>query len=249
MNGPKPRVLIVGATSAIAEGVALRYAHRGATMVLIARHAERLDTVAGNLDARGATIGATLQADLADVDRHTSLVDQAMAILGGIDVAIVAHGMLPDQPALDTDVEASLSAFHLNGASAISITHRIALAMASHGGGTVAVLSSVAGDRGRTSLYAYGAAKAALTAYTAGLRGRFAGRGVHVVTVKPGVIATPMTSGRFPAFLASTVEVAARRIVRAIDRRTPIVYVPGWWRLVMAIVKLVPERLFMRLPL
>ena len=242
------RVVIFGATSGIAQAVAREYARRGARMVLVARAPERLAAVAADLEVRGATVVRRV-AELTDLLGQGALVDEAVAALGGIDVALIAHGMLPDQGEAARNPALSRTTWEANFVSAAALAERLAERMAEAGHGVLAVLSSVAGERGRASNYVYGAAKAALTTYASGLGHRLRGTGVTVVTVKPGPVDTPMTAGRgvSPGLLADVDEVGAR-IHRALERRERVVYVPGRWRWVMAVIRSLPVRLFERLP-
>jgi short-subunit dehydrogenase len=241
------RVLVIGATSAIAQAVARVYAKRGARLVLAGRDASKLEAVRADLVARGAAQADVKVLDLARVEMHAGLVDGAAAALGGIDVALVAHGVLPDQARCQSSFEEARRALEVNFTSAASLAHELAdrLGRARHG--TIAVLGSVAGDRGRQSNYVYGAAKGALAIYLQGLRHRLHGSGVNVLTIKPGFVDTPMTAAFPKGPLWASPEQVARRIVAALDRGTSgEIYVPGFWRLIMAIIRAVPERLFVR---
>jgi decaprenylphospho-beta-D-erythro-pentofuranosid-2-ulose 2-reductase len=245
---PPRRVLILGATSAIAQAVARLYAKQGARLALVARNRQYLDVVASDLRARGASALWTEVADLLDVARHAVLVDNAYQALGGLDVALVAHGILPVQAEALLDSRVAELCWQTNFVSATSLLEAVARRMEDAGRGTLGVLSSVAGDRGRAENYVYGASKAALSAYASGLGQRLAAKGVRVVTVKPGPVATPMTVGRTarPRLLAN-VDGVGRRVHRALERGWRVVYAPAYWRLVMGTLKLLPSALFERL--
>jgi decaprenylphospho-beta-D-erythro-pentofuranosid-2-ulose 2-reductase len=245
---PPRRVLILGATSAIAQAVARLYAQQGARLALVARNRQYLDVVAGDLRVRGASALWTEVADFLDVERHGALVEQAQQALGGLDVALVAHGVLPVQAEALLERRVAELCWQTNFVSAASLLEAVARRMEDAGAGTLAVLSSVAGDRGRAENYVYGASKAALSAYAGGLGQRLAPRGVRVVTVKPGPVATPMTVGRTarPGLLADVDDVG-RRVHRALERGWRVVYAPAYWRLVMGVFKLLPTALFERL--
>jgi decaprenylphospho-beta-D-erythro-pentofuranosid-2-ulose 2-reductase len=234
------KVVIVGATSGIAQEVAKIYAAGGASLVLVARNEAKMLAVASDLRVRGADDVTTVVADLADLHDHARVGGAAGA---GIDVVLVAHGTLPDQTAIDRDVDAQVQAFELNSTSLISITALFANALEGARSGTLAVIGSVAGDRGRRSNYVYGAAKAAVHAYCEGLRMRLAEAGVALVLVKPGWVDTPMTGGmrRNPLFVSAPA--AARAIHAAIERRRGTVYVPGYWRWISLVVRMLPSRL------
>lgn len=231
------KVAVIGATSAIAQETARCYAAEGASFFLCGRDTEKLAAVAADLTARGAAAVDTLAADLADRPSHPSIV----AAAGHPGVVLVAHGTLPDQLSIEPDPAAQVKAFDLNATSVISITASFANVL--RPGASIAVIGSVAGDRGRRSNYVYGAAKAALHAYCEGLRARLALQEVNVVLVKPGWVDTPMTSHmrRNPLFVSAAA--AGRRIHRAIERREGTVYVPWFWRWISIVVRVLPAPL------
>ena len=242
-------VLIIGATSAIAHETARVFAAEGAALGLAARNAAKLEAASADLRARGASAVHEFHFDaLDDEAAHGEMIDRAMAALGGIDMALVAHGVLPDAEAAHHDAKAAVEAFRVNATSVIAIMTHLANAMERQGHGTLAVISSVAGERGRPSNYVYGAAKAAVTEFASGLRARLHSTGVEVVTVKPGPVDTPMIVGldRPGALTASPEEVGAR-IHRAMTRGEAVVYTPGYWRPIMAAIRAVPEGVFKRL--
>lgn len=247
MNGQ--RVLIIGATSAIAEAVARLYAARGASLYLIARDAERVQAIAQDLSVRGASPTHTGTLDVSNFPAHADAILRAFDALGGVDVALIAHGTLPDQVRCDNDADYALREFEVNGTATIALANRIAQKLEAQGSGTLVVISSVAGDRGRASNYTYGSAKAAVSAYTSGLRQRLNARGVNVLTIKPGFIDTPMTAAFKKGALWAKPDQIARGIVRAIDRRRGVVYLPWFWRGIMAVIRGIPEFVFRRIKL
>lgn len=241
------RVLIIGATSAMAESVARLYAARGATLALLARDGGKLDIIAADLRVRGAAAVHTQGFDAQDVSALASQVERALQTLGGVDVALIAHGTLSDQAACQQSAAQMRREFDINALSVMSLCTDIANRLEAQRSGTLAVISSVAGDRGRASNYVYGAAKAAVSAFCSGLRQRLAPAGVRVLTIKPGFVDTPMTA-RFPKGpLWATPQKVAADIVRAIDRGAPVLYTPWFWWGIMAIIRSLPERLFLRL--
>lgn len=243
------RIVIFGATSAIAQACARIWAGRGDTLYLVGRRSERLEAVAGDLEVRGAGLVKWEAHDLADVEAHEAIVDRAFAALGGVDVALIAHGTLGDQTLLKEDPSLAMDSIRVNFVSAASLLSHLANRMEKQGSGCLAVISSVAGDRGRQSNYVYGAAKAGLSAFASGLRGRLATSGVSVLTIKPGFVDTPMTAHVKKGILFASPETVAQGIVRAIDRKKDVVYVPGFWRPIMWLIRSLPERIFKRLPL
>jgi short-subunit dehydrogenase len=242
-----PSILVIGATSAIAEATAREYARRGAALFLVGRDLPRLEAIAADLRVRGAPQVHVHRLDCDDIPAHAPMLDAAWAALGEVDVALVAHGTLPDQAACEASVPASLAAFATNGTSAIALS--LALAQRLRAPATLAVISSVAGDRGRASNYVYGAAKAAVTAATSGLRQRLHASGVNVLTIKPGFVDTPMTREFRKGPLWAKPGQVARGIVRAIDRRAAVAYLPKFWWAIMWMIRHIPERLFVRLKL
>ncbi|WP_372382294.1 SDR family oxidoreductase [Xanthomonas sp. NCPPB 1068] len=240
------RVLIIGATSAIAEATARRYAARGAAIHLLGRQAARLETIAADLTTRGArsSIGVL---DVNDNAHHGEVLDAAWAALGGVDVALIAHGTLPDQAACDASVELSLREFATNGTSTIALCAAIVTRLTS--GATLAVISSVAGDRGRASNYLYGSAKAAVTAYLSGLGQRLRPQGINVLTIKPGFVDTPMTAAFKKGALWAKPDQIAKGILSAVDSRRAVAYLPGFWWVIMLVIKNIPEFIFRRIKL
>lgn len=240
------RVLIIGATSAIAEATARRYAARGAAIHLLGRQAQRLEIIAADLATRGAQVSSGLL-DVNATDRHGTVLDAAWAALGGVDVALIAHGTLPNQASCDASVELAMSEFATNGTSTIALSAALALRLRANA--TLAVISSVAGDRGRASNYLYGSAKAAVSAYLSGLGQRLRPSDINVLTIKPGFVDTPMTAAFKKGALWATPDQIAKGIVRAIDNRRAVVYLPSFWWLIMLIIKSIPEFVFRRIKL
>lgn len=242
-------VLIFGATSAIAQAIARRLAAQGAAMLLVARDADRLAAVADDLRVRGAAKVEIEVMDALDYERHASLVGIARERLGGLDVAIIAHGTLPDQKACEQSFEFSLREIEINALSVISLLTHLANHLESEQRGIIVVISSVAGDRGRQSNYIYGSAKGMVTTFMQGLRNRLHASGVQVLTVKPGFVDTPMTTDFKKGALWASADKVAEGIVRAINRRRDVVYLPWFWRWIMYIIRAIPEPLFKRLKL
>jgi decaprenylphospho-beta-D-erythro-pentofuranosid-2-ulose 2-reductase len=238
------RVLVLGATSAIAQQVARLCAARGAELFLVARNQERLASVADDLRVRGASV-ETAVADLDDAGRHEDLLARAAPL----DVVLLAHGVLGDPSETGRSAEAAEAVLRTDLVGPVSLLTRAAQRLEAQGSGCIVALSSVAGDRGRGSNAVYGAAKAGLTAFLSGLRNRLAPAGVRVVTVKPGFVDTPMTGHLAKNPLYASPERVARDLLRAIDTGADVVYTPWWWRFVMLLVRLIPERLFKRLSL
>ncbi|HZR38452.1 MAG TPA: SDR family oxidoreductase [Nevskia sp.] len=241
------KILIVGATSAIAEAAARRFAQRGDHLFLAGRNAQRLEAIAADLRVRGAGQVAVAALDCNDFARHEPLLDQAEQALGGLDIALIAHGTLPDQQKVQDSVELSQQELRTNGLSVIALCTLLAPRFERRRTGAIAVISSVAGDRGRATNYVYGAAKAMVSTYLSGLRQRLLRSGVLVLTVKPGFVDTPMTRDFAKGPLWASADAVAAGIVRALDRRGMVVYLPGFWRLIMWVIRSLPERVFVRM--
>lgn len=244
------RIVIFGGTSAIALAAARVWAQRGARLVLVGRNPAKLEAATADLNVRAgavpnAAVAQYLVADLDLVEQHAGLIQAAIERLGGIDVALIAHGSLPDQAACERDPTQALREIQTNAISAVSLAERLGTLLQAQGGGTLAAISSVAGDRGRQSNYIYGASKGMLTLYLQGLRNRLSRHGVQVLTIKPGFVDTPMTAGiEKKGPLWATPEQVAMGIVKAIERRRDVVYLPGFWRLIMLIIRSIPESVF-----
>lgn len=240
-------ILIIGATSAIANACARRWAAQGARLFLVARNGERLQQVADDLVARGAKLAACYELDVNDLDRHAAMLAQCQTELGSLDIVLVAPGTLPDQAQCQADAAVAIREFNTNVTSIIGLLTPIANLIEAQKRGTIAVISSVAGDRGRPSNYLYGSAKAALSAFCEGLNARLFKAGAHVVTIKPGFVATPMTAGLpLPGPLVATPDKVAADITRAIEKNKDVLYTPWFWSLIMLIIRLVPKFLFKR---
>lgn len=243
------KVLIVGATSAIAEAVARLFAARGDLLYLVGQRAAALETLTADLRVRGAARVQTETMDANDIQRHSALLDHAMASLGGLDTVLVAHGTLSDQAACQQSVALTFQELHTNALSVIALLTLVANRFEAQRAGMIAVISSVAGDRGRQSNYIYGTAKAAVSTFLSGLRQRLHKSGVRVLTIKPGFVDTPMTRELPKGWLWAKPERVARDIVRAMDKRKDVVYTPGFWAGIMGLIKFIPEFLFRRLSL
>lgn len=243
------RILIMGATSAIAEATAREFAASGDALFLVARNADRLGAIADDLRVRGAPQVEIQVMDARRIEDYPALVDAATQRLGGLDTALLAHGTLTDQPRAQRDADYFADEFRINALSHMTLAGELGNRFEAQGRGCIAVISSVAGDRGRQSNYVYGSAKAAVTAYTSGLRQRLHPKGVQVLTIKPGFVDTPMTSGFKKGALWATPAQVATTIVRAVRTGRPVLYTPWFWWGIMQIIKNVPETIFRKLRL
>ena len=242
-------ILIIGANSAIANALARRYAARHCSLFLVARNEARLQSQQQDLEVRGAKRTGGHVLDVLEHGQHGPAVKEAVDFFDGedIDIAVISHGSLPDQEAVENDFELAKREIDVNGLSVISLLTELVPQFKQQGRGVLAVVTSVAGDRGRQPNFVYGAAKSMVSTYLQGLRGKLLGHGVHVIDIRPGLVDSPMTAKFEKGALWSTPELVAGKIERAIDARRHTVYVPGYWRIIMAIVTSIPEVVFKRL--
>ena len=238
------RVLILGAGSGIAQATARLYAAEGAMIGLAGRHPERLAAIAADLTSRGAASTEIFEVDFTAPDAAATLSGM-VAKLGGLDHVLLAYGVLGDQGLADRDEAAALAIIDVNFRSAAAWTLAVANLLERRGKGSMVVLGSVAGDRGRRSNYVYGAAKAGLAVLVQGVSHRFRGVGPRVVIVKPGPTDTAMTAGMAKGGpMWATPEAVAAVVRKAADRGGPVVYAPGRWWLIMAIIRNIPAAIF-----
>jgi decaprenylphospho-beta-D-erythro-pentofuranosid-2-ulose 2-reductase len=243
------KILVLGATSGIAEATCRIWAAQGASLFLVARNAAKLAAVAADLKTRGASYVDTAVADLDDTDKHAELLAHAVNSLTGMDIAYLAHGILGDQTEAEQDFNTAAQIIHTNFMAPVSLLTWLANFCVQRHAGTLAVLSSVAGDRGRKSNYLYGSSKAGLSAFLGGLRNRVDREGVTVLTIKPGPTKTAMTAGMPKSEKFADADSVAESIVTAIDKRKNVLYVPFQWQPIMFIIHNIPERIFKKLNL
>jgi decaprenylphospho-beta-D-erythro-pentofuranosid-2-ulose 2-reductase len=242
-------VLILGATSSIAIATMRRLAAQNAHFMLVARNSDRLTAVAQDLHTRGAFAVDTWVTDLDDTAAHPEMLATAAQRLGRIDLALISHGVLGDQHAAETDFQFAAAILHTNFISTVSLLTWLGNYFQAQRAGTLAVVSSVAGDRGRKSNYVYGASKGALNVFLDGLRNRIDRDGVQVLTIKPGFVATPMTAHVPQNALFASPDQVARGILKAIERGRDVAYVPGFWLFIMLIIRTIPGRIFKKMNL
>lgn len=239
------RVLIFGATSAIAAEMAEIYARRGDPLHLVGRNAGKLADVAHRCSSTAIT---TAIADLGELERNEARVHEAARTLGGVDLAVIAHGDLGDQLATERIFADAEAVLRTNFLSAVSLLIPLANLMEAERRGRIGVIASVAGDRGLRRNYTYGAAKGGLAIYLEGLRARLRPAGVTVTTLKLGPVDTPMTRSHAKHALFDNPAPVARGIVRALDAGVAEAYVPSFWGAIMPIVKSMPEQILQMLP-
>lgn len=245
----KKRILIFGATSAIAEATARVWAAENNQLYLVARNEVRLQAIAKDLDIRGAYSVDYAQFDANDFDTHQAVIEQAIQSLGGLDIALIAHGTLSNQKVCEQDFSVALTELHTNAISVMSLLTHLANYFEAKKQGTLAVISSVAGERGRQSNYVYGAAKGAVSVFLQGLRQRLDKSGVQVLTIKPGFVDTPMTKDLKKGALWVKPQAIAKLINQGVASKKHVIYTPGYWALIMAVIRAIPERLFKKIAL
>jgi len=227
--------------------LARRLAERGESLFLLVRDRDALARSARDLELRGAPAPvAFARADLLEPTGFEAALDAADAALGHFDTLIVTAGLFATQEVLETDSEARAALLAANFANTLQLCEAARVRLLARGGGTLCVFSSVAGDRARKPVVLYGAAKAGLSHYLEGLDHRFRAQGLRTIAVKPGFVRTGMTEGVPEPPFAGDPDAVAARVVRALDRGTPVVYAPPIWRLVMAVVKRLPRAVMRR---
>lgn len=243
-------IFITGATSAIAQAWARVKAQQGAGFYLVGRDADKLQAVKNDLLARGAREVQLHTADLALPEDYDNLVAQLYTHWPRVDIALFAQGSMPDQRLLEKNVADLRSMFELNAMSYIQPATLVATRMAQAGSGSVILISSPAGDRGRQSNYFYGASKAAVSVFAGGLRNHVAKNGVQVLTVKPGFVDTPMTAAMDKSGpLWATTEQIAACIEKGLEKKKDVIYAPWFWQYIMLIIRHIPEMIFKKLSL
>ncbi len=241
------KVVIIGATSAIAHQTAILFAKKKYRIALCGRNLSRLETVKADIYNRFQTEIFTKEFDVCNFSTQQVDLNSIITELGGIDILLIAHGLLPDQSDSQNSIDKIIENMNVNATSVMTISGIIAEKMEKKGHGTIAVISSVAGDRGRQSNYIYGSAKAAISSYLQGLRNRLYHKGVQVVTIKPGFVDTPMTSHLEKNFLFAQPDSVAKGIFEAIESKKDVVYLPGFWAFIMWVVKHIPETIFKKM--
>lgn len=240
-------IAIFGASSGIALATAQRLAAAAPHFYLLGRDRQKLEDIEKDLLARGAQSVVLIEAELGTAAAATAATAELLALCPRIDLALLAHGVLGEQSQLLSDWQACEKLLAVNILAPIAILHQLRPRFLAQKSGQIAVLSSVAGDRGRFSNYVYGSSKAALTAYCSGLRAELSHAGVGLLTIKPGMVATAMTAHIKPGLLMGAASTVARDICRALDRGRDQLYTPWFWAPIMLIVRLLPESIFKKL--
>lgn len=240
-------VLILGASSDVGKALAVKYAQGNYEIYLAGRNSEKLDPLKSDIEIRYNTKVFTFQFDAENYHEHVPFVEALPALP---DIVICVFGYLGKQDEAQGKWSEAEKIINTNYTGAVSALECFAARYEAQKSGTIVGISSVAGERGRQSNYFYGSSKAAFTAYLSGLRNRLYKSKVHVVTVKPGFIDTKMTAGMdLPGPLTASPEQVSNAIFKAVGKKKNTIYVLGIWRLIMYIIKTIPEPIFKRLKL
>ncbi len=243
-------VLILGGYSEIGLAVATRLAEpRHATVVLAGRDPDKLTEAAGVVRHAGAGRVETLPFDAGDTAGHDAFVTSVTDLVGDVDVAVIAFGLLGDQDSDAAGGDGAVRVLQANYVGAVSVALPLARLLRRQGHGTLIILSSVAGERVRKANYIYGSTKAALDSFAQGLGDSLAGSGAGVLIVRPGFVTGRMTEGMKPAPFPTTPDAVADAAVAALAAGRQLVYVPGLLRLIFAVFRHLPRPLWRRLPM
>ena len=240
-------MLILGGRSEIGVELAVRLAP-GASVVLAARNADRLGEQIAAIRAAGAAAVSTVEFDADDVESHGQLVASIIAEHGRIDTAVLAFGILGDQSRAETDAAHAVAVVHTDYVAQVSLLTHLAAAMRQAGRGTLVVFSSMAGARVRRANYVYGSAKAGLDGFASGLADALHGTGVRVLIVRPGFVIGRMTEGMTPAPLSSTPSQVAAATARALAKGRRTVWIPWALGPAAAVMRLLPQFIWRRMP-
>jgi decaprenylphospho-beta-D-erythro-pentofuranosid-2-ulose 2-reductase len=241
------KILIIGAASAIAQETAKCFAKENAKLFLTDINIGRLEAVRADLLARNTTRIFIEVMDVNDFEGHQEIINKAVEALGGLDAVLIAHGILGDQIKSQENPKLIVKEFNTNALSVILLASHAANYFEKQKSGCIAVISSVAGDRGRQSNYIYGSAKGAVTTFLQGLRNRMSQHNVNVLTIKPGQVDTPMTADMPKSPLFAKASVVGKGIFDAMKNGKDVAYLPGFWRLIMCAVKAIPEGIFKKM--
>jgi short-subunit dehydrogenase len=245
---PRKRAIVVGASSGIGAELVKQLAREGYTVAALARRADRLTALCSEVNtAAGETRALAYPHDVTDYASVPALLQQIVRDLGGLDLFVYNSGIALPTGFKHYNFEKDLRTTEVNYLGALAWLNPVAAMFQTAKAGTIVGISSVAGDRGRVGNPSYNASKAALTCYLEALRNRLTRRGVHVLTVKPGYVATELTQGQKGMFLVSSVEKTVADICRAIRRRRQVVYTPWSWGWIMFIVRNIPSVIFRKM--
>lgn len=242
-------ILVIGATSAIAQATIRLYAEQKDTLYLLGRNSEQLEAIAADAKIRGADQALFETFDVNQFDSHETVIKNVFDQFETIDMVLIAHGTLPDQSACEQNVQTTLEELNTNAISTVSLLTLLANRFELQKKGSIAVITSVAGDRGRQSNYVYGAAKGMVSIFLQGLRNRLSAHNIQVLDIKPGFVDTPMTAEFKKGALWAKPEQIAKSILKAVEKNKDTLYTPFFWSWIMLIIRNIPETIFKRLKL
>jgi decaprenylphospho-beta-D-erythro-pentofuranosid-2-ulose 2-reductase len=242
------KVAFLGATKGMGRALARLMAGRGERLFLLGRDTLDLERSAKDLEVYGKGAGvAFTQCDLLDPKGFAPALDRAVESLGGLDAVVVTAGLFAGQEELEADAALRDNLLAANFTNTIHFCELARERLLAHGGGTLCVFSSVAGERARKPVLFYGAAKAGLSYYLNGLDHKFRSRGLRTVIVKPGFVKTGMTAGLKPPPFAGEPDAVAQTVLAAIDKGSPVVFAPPIWRWVMLAIRFLPRAVMRRI--
>lgn len=243
----KKTVLILGATSTIAQAAAYELAKKGYSLYLAGRDVKELQRTAEDIRIR---CNASVQVGSFDAQKwedHAAFLQSVVRKTGGLEGVLLAFGTLGDTQSVNNQFQAANEIIQTNFTGACSILNECANYFAVQEKGFIIGISSVAGDRGRQRNYIYGATKAGLNVVLQGIRQRLDSHGVRVITIKPGFVDTAMTFGLPHIFLNASPTAVGKKIAASVDRWSDIVYVPWFWQYIMAVLKWIPEKIYKKM--
>lgn len=243
------KIIVFGASSKIAEETIKCFAKDKHEILLVGRNENKLNSLAMDLNVRYSNTNHTLVYDFNNIQNINEMYNKCFEILKSVDIIFIAYGSLANQREIEKNVNEIVADINLNATSIIAISSLFGNYFEEKKSGTIAVISSVAGDRGRQSNYIYGSAKGFLSIFLQGLRNRLFKSNVHVLTIKPGFVDTPMTADLPKNPLFASPESVGKSIYNAILNKKDILYVPGFWKYIMMVIKSIPEFIFKKLPL
>lgn len=244
------KILVFGASSKLAQETLKNFTQSNSKIMLAGSSLDKLEIVKNDLKTRNPEIDYfTYQINALEFENHETFVKTTIENLGGLDIALIAHGTLPDNEAIRSQPDQIIKEFNINATSVFSLSTLIANYFEKQGKGKLAVISSVAGERGRQSNYIYGSAKGAVSLFLQGLRNRLINSGVDVITIKPGMVDTPMTAHMPKGLLFANAKSVGKGIYNAIRKGKDVAYIPRFWKLIMFIIKSIPESIFKKLKL
>lgn len=240
-------ILIIGATSSIAQNCAKIWATEKNNFYLIGRNEIKLNQIISELKAQGNQVVMSKTIDLNNVNNYSIFINEIISEFKKIDIVLIAHGSLGDQKESELNIDKMMEEININALSTISLLTILANYFEKQKNGSIAVISSIAGEKGRAINYVYGSSKAMVTTFVSGLRQRLSNKNVSLITIKLGIVDTPMTSKLKKNFLWSNSYSVAKKIVNAVSNNKEEVYIPGFWGIIILIIKLIPNKIFKKM--